>query len=175
MKKLLEDSDSFYKPRKRPSGHDISNKFGFATNGGAIPSNLLQFPNTDSNSLYLRLCDELAIQKHPARFPFKLPKFFIDFLTDENDLVVDIFAGSNTTGDAAEKAKRRWISCDLERSYLAASALRFFEEPLDESQKKIFDNLMESDDLPIDLAQIKRQQNLFFQRDSVLDEYRVTL
>ena len=163
MKKLLKDPDSFYKPKKRPSGHDISKNFGASANGGAIPSNLLQFPNTDSNSLYLRLCKELSAKKHPARFPAKLPEFFIDFLTDENDLVLDIFAGSNTTGEVAEKRGRRWIACDLDRNYLAASALRFFEKPINEKQMKIFRELSRGSELPIDLTKIKRQQELFAQ------------
>jgi site-specific DNA-methyltransferase (cytosine-N4-specific) len=163
MKKLLKDPDSFYKPKKRPSGHDISKNFGASANGGAIPSNLLQFPNTDSNSLYLRLCKELSAQKHPARFPAKLPEFFIDFLTDENDLVLDIFAGSNTTGEVAEKRGRRWIACDLDRNYLAASALRFFEKPINKKQMKIFRELSRGSELPIDLTKIKRQQELFAQ------------
>jgi site-specific DNA-methyltransferase (cytosine-N4-specific) len=49
MKKLIEDSESFYTPKKRPSGHDISDAFG-KDNGCAIPSNLLSIPNTESNS-----------------------------------------------------------------------------------------------------------------------------
>ncbi|MEW6088571.1 MAG: site-specific DNA-methyltransferase [bacterium] len=164
MKKLLEDPETFYKPKKRPSGHDISKGFGSANNGGAIPPNLLQFPNTDSNSLYLRLCKEFSAKKHPARFPSKLPEFFVDFLTNENDLVVDIFAGSNTTGEVAETKRRRWISCDLDRDYLVASALRFFEEPLNEKQQKLFNNLKKDIELPIDLTQVRRQQDLFPQR-----------
>ncbi|MEI6652197.1 MAG: site-specific DNA-methyltransferase, partial [Chlorobiaceae bacterium] len=59
---------------KRPSGHDISDAFG-KDNGGAIPSNLLSIPNTDSNSNYLRICKELGIERHPARFPSELPAF----------------------------------------------------------------------------------------------------
>lgn len=156
MKKLLEDPDSFYKPKKRPSGHYISKGFGTSANSGAIPPNLLQFPNTDSNSQYLRLCKELSAKKHPARFPAKLPEFFIDFLTDENDLVLDIFAGSNITGEVAEKRGKRWIACDLNRDYLAASALRFFEEPINNNQRKIFIELSKSTDTPVDLRKIKR-------------------
>src|SRR6185312_3910094 len=51
MKKLLEDPEAFYKPKVRPSGHDISSGFG-KDNGGAIPSNLLQIPNTESCGQY---------------------------------------------------------------------------------------------------------------------------
>jgi len=46
MKKLLQDAASLHHPKKRPSGHYISARFA-KDNGGAIPSNLLQIPNTD--------------------------------------------------------------------------------------------------------------------------------
>lgn len=126
MKTLLKDPDSFYKPKDRPSGHDISKGFG-ADNGGAIPSNLLQIPNTESNSSYLRLAKLVGLKGHPARFPAGLPEFFIKFLTTEDDLVVDIFAGSNTTGRVAEQLGRRWIAMELDASYVASSALRFMD------------------------------------------------
>jgi len=126
MKKLIEDPEKFYKPKGRPSGHDISSKFG-RDNGGAICSNLLQYPNSESNSLHIRNCKAFGLEPHPARFPKALPKFFIDFLTDEGDTVVDIFAGSNTTGAAAEDANRHWIAIDCERDYAIGSAFRFME------------------------------------------------
>ena len=68
MKKLIQDPESFYTPKKRPSGHDISDAFG-KDNGGAISSNLLSIPNPESNSSYLQICKELGIERHPARFP----------------------------------------------------------------------------------------------------------
>lgn len=127
MKKLIEDSSSYYSPKKRPSGHDISENFAL-DNGGAIPPNLLQIPNTESNSAYLRFCKLVGTKGHPARFPSKLPEFFIEMLTEENDLVLDIFAGSNTTGAAAEKLGRKWIAFEREQKYLATSAFRFMED-----------------------------------------------
>ena len=51
MKTLLKNPSAFYTPKERPSGHDIAEAFG-KDNGGAIPSNLLQIPNTESNSHY---------------------------------------------------------------------------------------------------------------------------
>lgn len=126
MKKLLQDPEGFYTPKKRPSGHDIAAGFG-KDNGGAIPSNLLQIPNTDSNGSYLRGCKAVGAKGHPARFPAKLPEFFIKFLTEPGDLVIDIFAGSNTTGCAAESLGRRWKGYELSREYLAASAFRFLD------------------------------------------------
>src|SRR3546814_18850554 len=90
MKKLIENPDKFYKPAIRPSGHGIGK--GFAKdNGGAIPSNLLQIPNTESNGAYVAGCKLVGAKRHPARFPAKLPQFFIRFLTDPGDTVLDIF------------------------------------------------------------------------------------
>jgi site-specific DNA-methyltransferase (cytosine-N4-specific) len=124
MKTLLKNG---YKPGLRPSGHDISDKFQ-RDNGGAIPSNLLQYSNTESNSHYLRRCKEQNIKPHPARFPQALPEFFINFLTSPGDLIIDTFAGSNVTGAAAEILNRQWISIELKPEYVEASKFRF--EPL---------------------------------------------
>ena len=93
MKKLLDNPEKYYTAKKRPSGHDIGTSFG-KDNGGAIPSNLIQVPNSESNGQYLAGCKTLGINGHPARFPAKLPEFFIRFLTNPGDLVLDIFGGS---------------------------------------------------------------------------------
>jgi site-specific DNA-methyltransferase (cytosine-N4-specific) len=127
MKTLLKNPEKFYKPKGRPSGHEISMGFGSPGNGGAIPPNLLQLPNTESNSSYLRLTKLVGLEGHPARFPAGLPEFFIKFLTDHDDLVVDIFAGSNTTGKVAEQLGRKWIAMERDSNYVASSALRFMD------------------------------------------------
>jgi site-specific DNA-methyltransferase (cytosine-N4-specific) len=126
METLLKDPDKFYTPKERPSGHDIARGFG-KRNAGAIPSNLLQIPNTDSNSHYLRLCKLLGKDSHPARFPAELPRFFIKFLTEPDDVVLDIFSGSNTTGRVAEELGRIWISVESNREYAVLSSVRFME------------------------------------------------
>lgn len=124
MEKLLKDPEKYYRASLRPSEHDISKHFG-NNNGGAIPPNLLQISNTESNTNYLRLCRELEIKSHPARFPNDLPKFFIKFLTKPGDVVVDIFSGSNTTGMVAEQLGRKWYSFELSHDYAALSIMRF--------------------------------------------------
>lgn len=142
MKKLLKDSDKYYTPKDRPSGHQISSRFS-RNNGGAIPSNLLQISNTESNSQYLRFCKLAGIQGHPARFPEKLPEFFIEFLTEKDDLILDIFAGSNTTGAVAERLGRKWLSFEQEKKYLAASTFRFMTNDQEKNVKAFFDNIMQ--------------------------------
>jgi DNA modification methylase len=72
MRGLLKNG---YKAKLRPSGHDISPNFS-KDNGGAIPSNVLEMSNTESNSYYLRRCKEEGIKAHPARFPSNFPEFF---------------------------------------------------------------------------------------------------
>ena len=105
----------------RPSGHEIT--AGLAKdNGGSIPPNLLQIPNTASRGKYLDACREAGKKPHPARWPIQVPEFFIKFLSEPGDLIIDPFAGSNTTGAAAERNGRRWLSADIDEEYVTDSA-----------------------------------------------------
>ncbi len=126
MKGLIKNG---YKAQMRPSGHDISTKFQ-KDNGGSIPPNLIQIANTESNSAYLRKCKEHGIKPHPARYPEQLVRFFINFLTDKGDLVVDPFAGSNVTGSVSDELGRRWLATEVESRYIEGSKLRFDIGPL---------------------------------------------
>jgi DNA modification methylase len=125
MRRLIERG---YRAKKRPSGHNITHKFQ-VDRGGAIPQNVLVRGNNESNSGYISACKELGLKVHPARFPRVLPEFYIKFLTRPGDLVLDPFAGSNTTGRVAEDLDRRWISVDIEASYVRASGVRFGFDP----------------------------------------------
>ena len=123
MLRLLKNG---YKAKKRPSGHNITKKFQ-NDKGGAIPSNLIVRGNNESNSEYIRKSQALGKKVHPARYPAALPEFFIKLLTKPGDIVLDPFAGSNTTGAVAEQLNRRWIAVELNREYVANSVLRFGE------------------------------------------------
>ncbi len=120
MKRLLKRG---YRAKERPSGHRITHKF--TEQAGAIPPNLLTLGNNDSNGYYLRRCAEEGIKPHPARFPVQMPEHFLKFLTDEGDLVLDPFAGSCTTGQAAEKLRRRWMAFERHAPYLDGARFRF--------------------------------------------------
>lgn len=124
---MVELLQKGYKAKKRPSGHDISE--GFAKdNGAAIPPNLIAIPNTESNSYYLRYCQEHNLKPHPARFPADLPEYFVRMLTDPGDLVVDPFAGSCVTGEVCERLERRWVCGELLEEYLQAAMGRFVRD-----------------------------------------------
>jgi len=83
------------------------------------------------------------MKPHPARFPHGLPEFFIKFLTDPGDLVIDPFAGSNITGEVAERLQRRWLAFEIVEEYLEASKFRF---PGFCKQSSLFDAQVETMD-----------------------------
>ena len=47
--------------------------------------------------------------------PISLSDFFINFLTSKNDLVLDPFGGSCTTGKSAEQLGRKWIMVEKDK------------------------------------------------------------
>jgi site-specific DNA-methyltransferase (cytosine-N4-specific) len=120
----------------------IRDSFDKVEAGGAIPSNvvedglseqmdiptpdtMLKFGNNAANDEYARRSKDLGLKMHPARFPASLPEFFIKLLTEPDDIVVDPFAGSNTTGVVAEGLRRRWIAMERVPEYLETSRVRF--------------------------------------------------
>jgi DNA modification methylase len=136
MKALLLSKN--YNPGKRPSGHKIS-ETGFLTDHGGsispnvidleeakgVPSALLKFANTSWDGQYRKYCAAHELEPHPARMQNALAAFFIEFLTDKNDVVLDPFGGSNTTGAIAECLKRKWISVEANAAYAEGSKGRF--------------------------------------------------
>ena len=146
MKKLLKRGS--YNAGKRPSEHVISDSSFLTEHEGSIshnvlelekmndesearlPYSMLSISNTKSNDYFMRRCKDAGIVPHPARMPLELASFFIEFLTDEGDLVLDPFGGSNTTGYCAERAKRKWISAEASDEYVVQSILRFEEKDL---------------------------------------------
>jgi site-specific DNA-methyltransferase (cytosine-N4-specific) len=122
---------------KRPSGHSITTDFNKVDAGGSIPANvvetdenaenLMRFGNNAANDQYAKRCKEAGIKMHPARFPAALPEFFLKLLTDEQDVVLDPFAGSNTLGAVAERMARRWLAFDEVEEYLTGARVRFTE------------------------------------------------
>lgn len=136
MKRLLKSQH--YNSGRRPSGHVIS-ATGFLTDhGGAIPpsvvdatpdanvpGSLLKFTGTAWDANYRHYCRDNGVPAHPARMQTELAAFFIQFLTEPGDLVLDPFAGSNTTGAVAEGLGRRWLGIEANHEYATGSKGRF--------------------------------------------------
>jgi len=138
MKKLLKRGT--YNAGLRPSEYQIGAESFLADHGGAIPPNVLtptvegmlpelcevlSISNTRSNDAYQAYCRKKGITPHPARMPMKLVEFFVRFLTDQGDRVLDPFAGSNTTGYVAEVLRRKWLAVEANNDYVDASMARF--------------------------------------------------
>lgn len=123
MQKLIKNKK--YNSGTRPSEHNIGKESFFTDNNGAIPSNVIVAANTSINQSYLAHCKANKLTLHPARMPIDIPNFFIKLLTNPRDLILDPFGGSNTTGEAAERLKRRWIAIEMNEDYIRGSRGRF--------------------------------------------------
>jgi len=148
MKSLLKRGS--YNSGARPSEHHVSEKGFLKDRGGSIPHNFFELEpmdsdrpvrlpnafslsNTASTDFFHRACRERDIVPHPARMPAGLASFFIEYLTDRGDLVLDPFGGSNTTGYAAALSSRRWVAIDAQKDYVEQSKLRFLDPLLNET------------------------------------------
>ena len=123
MMKLINSGK--YNSGARPSEYVIGNESFSKDNGGAIPANVLVASNTVSNSPYISYCKANNYTIHPARMPKEIVEFFVKFLTDENDSVLDPFSGSNTTGCVCERLNRRWIGIEKSEEYILGSIGNF--------------------------------------------------
>ena len=63
--------------------------------------------------------------KHPTQKPLELLERIILASTNENDIILDPFCGSSTTGIAAAKLNRQFIGVDNEKEYLDLSIRRY--------------------------------------------------
>lgn len=137
-KDMLRLNAKGLKATQRPGGYAINEGFSKVDSGGSIPSNVFQdalddnlpddfmvFGNNSANDKYITRCKEAELTIHPARFPAALPEFFIKLVTVEGDIVLDPFAGSNTTGAVCEKLSRRWLSFDQVQEYVDGGRFRF--------------------------------------------------
>jgi len=68
--------------------------------------------------------EEKKFGKHPTQKPVELLTRIILASTKENDLVLDPFCGSSTTGVASVLLNRKYVGIDLENEYLGLSAKR---------------------------------------------------
>ncbi len=67
---------------------------------------------------------EKQFGKHPTQKPFQLLERIILSSTNENDLILDPFTGSSTTGVISKKYNRKFIGIDISKEYLKLSLER---------------------------------------------------
>lgn len=61
---------------------------------------------------------------HPAPYPIELARKLIELYSFENDIVLDPYFGSGTTGVAALQTKRRFIGYETEKEYVKIAEKR---------------------------------------------------
>lgn len=93
---------------------------------GRIPHNAYYLSNyCHSGRKVNQYAKELDLPPHGAKMPRRLADFYVRYLTSPGQTVVDPFAGTLTTAEAAEKAGRQWLAFDTVWEYLRQSFCRF--------------------------------------------------
>ena len=139
-----------YNHGSRPSEHVIGEKSFLQDHSGSIPGSTFVLGNAQNSKQYVEWCNERHVCIHPARMPQKLASFFIEFLTEPGDIVLDPFAGSCTTCQAAEELNRRWVGTECCLDYAIGSYGRF---QLDEQVANLL--IEESNDLRAEIRAIQ--------------------
>jgi DNA modification methylase len=117
--------------------------------GYILPNNKRELPNLVRPDNVFRFATAGAARdnhiKHPAPFNKQLPQYFINLLTDEGDVVLDIFAGIGTTGLPCKDMDREFIGMELNPKYCEFANKRINGEELEEwlvCQYDLEDNLI---------------------------------
>jgi DNA modification methylase len=61
---------------------------------------------------------------HSAGFPIEIPSLLIALSTEPGDLVVDLFSGTATTGEASLSLKRRYVGYEINPAYHEIAQVR---------------------------------------------------
>jgi DNA modification methylase len=74
--------------------------------------------------------------KHPTVKPIKLMEYLLELTTNKNDLILDPFMGSGTTGIACANLNRNFIGYELDKDYFEIAKKR-----INEAEKKHYEKL----------------------------------
>jgi DNA modification methylase len=110
------------------------------------PSSHLLDKHLKNNSLVLEDYEKTNIwkinpvtsSKHTAPFPLEIPKRLIKFYSYENEIVLDMFSGSGTTGIACLETNRKYIGIEQDQTYYQLSHNIFETYKHNEKQIKLF-------------------------------------
>ncbi len=104
-------------------GRDLRNWVGKKT---VLPGNAVHIPLVGKN------------MGHPAVFPVGLPEFFIKLFTKADDYVLDPFAGSGSTGLAAENTDRNVVLIDTKMEYINITKYRLERNKVSNRKRQYF-------------------------------------
>ena len=116
---------------KNPKNNKMVYTTGFANKskeGYVKPNNIRTLPDKvrPDNIFHFRTAGQARDNdiRHPAPFHRELPEYFINLLTDENDVVLDVFSGIGTTGLPCRDLDRNYIGFELNPTYADFSIKR---------------------------------------------------
>lgn len=81
------------------------------------------------------ICGGNERTEHPTQKPLELFKILIKYWSNENDIVLDCFMGSGTTGVGCLQLNRRFIGIEIDKNYFQIAERRIGAEA---SQQKLF-------------------------------------
>ncbi|MDR2636068.1 MAG: site-specific DNA-methyltransferase [Campylobacteraceae bacterium] len=117
-----------------------------AKNGSGFGKNVSNWigKNTVYPTNVVHLSTECNSKNHSAAFPKELPEWFIRLFTQENDTVLDPFAGSGTTIEVANKMNRNAIGIEIISEYYYDMKRQFYESKCDSLKKRAKDEKAET-------------------------------
>lgn len=95
---------------------------------GNWPDDFIKKPNLQMRSVWAISTPkrgEKKFGKHPTQKPIELLQRIVLASTNKNDIILDPFTGSSTTGLASCFYGRKFVGIDLEKEYLNLSIKRF--------------------------------------------------
>ncbi|MES2879181.1 MAG: DNA methyltransferase [Pseudomonadota bacterium] len=120
-KKAQSNGDGAYRLYPGSFGHETA---------GRIPKNVRILPHRCSDKERARkMAIAQGLPVHGATMPLKLAQFYIEYLTERGQMVVDPCAGWLTTARAAELAGRHWACTEMMGEYILGGANRFRTAP----------------------------------------------
>jgi site-specific DNA-methyltransferase (adenine-specific) len=108
---------------------------------GNFPKDIIKKPDKQMRSVWAinpPANNEKIYGKHPAQKPETLVERIILACSKENDVVLDPFCGSATTGISALKHNRKFIGIDDDKEYLDNMAIPRIEDVLIQKQEVLF-------------------------------------
>jgi site-specific DNA-methyltransferase (adenine-specific) len=109
---------------------------------GDFPKDIIKKPDKQMRSVWainLPANSEKIYGKHPAQKSEALVERIILACSNENDIVLDPFCGSATTGVSALKNNRKFIGIDDDKEYLDNMAIPRIDDALIQKQENLFE------------------------------------
>ena len=95
--------------------------------------------NNIGESKTVHLFNNVVNKSHPTEKPVDLLKYYIENSSNKNDLVLDPFMGSGSTGVACKQLHRKFIGIEIDKKYYDIAENRMNNvKPLNINQHKLF-------------------------------------